>query len=75
MKLTTAVSLFHFLRIVDLNQRLEGLDQEIQAFAKKAVMDIEEMGNNVENLSQITANLEAAVMEVEVRDTTLKGKD
>ncbi|XP_047461369.1 dynein axonemal heavy chain 3 [Mugil cephalus] len=52
-------------RIVYFNQRLEGLDKEIRAFARKEMFDIEEMRNNVGNLSQITANLEAAVMEVE----------
>lgn len=46
------------------------MDKEIQAFNKKEVMNMEEMKNNVGNLSQITANLEAAVTELEVRDVS-----
>ena len=45
------------------------MDKEIQAFRKKEVMNLEEMKNNVRKLSQITSSLEAAVNELEVRDT------
>ncbi|XP_056255668.1 dynein axonemal heavy chain 3 [Seriola aureovittata] len=52
-------------RIFNFDQRLQDLDKEIQAFKRKEMMNIEEMKNNVGNLSQITANLEAAVTELE----------
>ncbi|KAM7384052.1 hypothetical protein PAMA_011415 [Pampus argenteus] len=52
-------------RLTDFDQRLQDLDKAIQAFKKKEIMSIEEMKNNVGNLSQITANLEAAVTELE----------
>lgn len=42
------------------------MDKEIQAFKKKDMMNIEMMRNNVGNLGQITANLEAALTELEV---------
>ena len=47
------------------------MDKEIQAFKKKEVMNIDEMKNNVGNLAQITANLEAALIELEVRDSAI----
>lgn len=47
------------------------MDKEIQSFKRKEMSNIEDMKNNVGNLSQITANLEAAVTELEVRDTAL----
>lgn len=42
------------------------MDKEIQAFKKKDMMNMEMMKNNVGNLGQITANLEAALTELEV---------
>lgn len=54
-------------RIFDFDQRLQEINKEIQAFKKKEVMNIEELRNNVGNLSQITANLEAGITELEVR--------
>lgn len=42
------------------------MDKEIQAFKKKDMMNMEMMKNNVRNLGQITANLEAALTELEV---------
>lgn len=47
------------------------MDKEIQAFKKKEVMNMDEMKNNVGNLTQITANLEGALTELEVRDIAL----
>ncbi|KAM7373014.1 hypothetical protein PAMP_007900 [Pampus punctatissimus] len=52
-------------RITDFDQTLQDLDKAIQAFKKKEMMSMEEMKNNVGNLAQITANLEAAVTELE----------
>ena len=46
------------------------MDKAIQAFKRKEVMNIEEMKNNVGNLNEITANLESAVTELEVRDVS-----
>ncbi|XP_069555861.1 dynein axonemal heavy chain 3 [Brachyistius frenatus] len=52
-------------RLAVLEQKLQDVDKEIQAFKKKEVMNIEEMKNNVEKLSKTNANLEAAVSELE----------
>lgn len=68
---TTVISPFDYLRILEFDQRLQDVDKEIQAFKKKEVMNMEEMKNNVGNLTQITANLEGALTELEVRDTAL----
>lgn len=56
-----------FLRVVEFEQRLLALDEDIQAFKKKEVMNMDEMRNNVGNLRQISDRLEAALMELEVR--------
>lgn len=56
-----------FFRVVDFEQRLLALDEDIQAFKKKEVMNMDEMRNNVGNLRQISDRLEAALMELEVR--------
>ena len=48
------------------------MDKEVEVFKKKEVMNREELENNVETLSQITANLESAVTELEVIDTALR---
>lgn len=53
--------------MVDFEQRLLALDEDIQAFKKKEVMNMDEMRNNVGNLKQITDRLDAALMELEVR--------
>uniref|UniRef100_A0A8C4DXT9 Dynein axonemal heavy chain 3 n=1 Tax=Dicentrarchus labrax TaxID=13489 RepID=A0A8C4DXT9_DICLA len=52
-------------RILEFDQRLQDVDKEIQAFKKKEVMNMEEMKNNVGNLTQITTNLETALIELE----------
>ncbi|KAI3358460.1 hypothetical protein L3Q82_014895 [Scortum barcoo] len=52
-------------RIFEFDQRLQDLDKKIQAFKKKEVMNMDEMKNNVAKLSQITANLEGALTELE----------
>ncbi|XP_075900184.1 dynein axonemal heavy chain 3 [Nelusetta ayraudi] len=52
-------------RVVDFEQRLLALDEDIQAFKKKEVMNMDEMRNNVGNLRQISDRLEAALMELE----------
>lgn len=57
-------------RVVDFEQRLLALDEDIQAFKKKEVMNMDEMRNNVGNLRQISDRLEAALMELEVRVLT-----
>lgn len=54
-------------RVVDFEQRLLALDEDIHAFKKKEVMNMDEMRNNVGNLKQITDRLDAALMELEVR--------
>lgn len=46
------------------------MQKEILAFKKKKLMNMEEMKNNVRNLSQITINLVDAVTELEVREAT-----
>lgn len=69
--MTPAKSLFDCLRILDFEQGLQDVDKEIQAFKKKEVMNMEEMKNNVGNLTQITVKLEAALTELEVRVTAL----
>lgn len=58
-------------RVVDFEQRLLALDEDIQAFKKKEVMNMDEMRNNVGNLKQITDRLDAALMELEVRVAAL----
>uniref|UniRef100_A0A4W6EEI5 Dynein axonemal heavy chain 7 n=1 Tax=Lates calcarifer TaxID=8187 RepID=A0A4W6EEI5_LATCA len=58
--------------IFNFDQRLQDVDKQIQAFKKKEVMNMDEMKNNVGNLSQITANLEAAVTELEVAQCKTK---
>ncbi|KAF3707583.1 Dynein heavy chain 3, axonemal Axonemal beta dynein heavy chain 3 [Channa argus] len=52
-------------RIVCFDQRLQEVDREIQTFKKKEVINMEEMKSNAGKLCQITANLEAAVTELE----------
>ncbi|XP_040928837.1 dynein axonemal heavy chain 3 isoform X2 [Betta splendens] len=52
-------------RTFDLNQNLQSINDKIQVFKKKEVMNIEEIRNNVGSLSQITSNLEAGVTEAE----------
>nr|XP_019946415.1 PREDICTED: dynein heavy chain 3, axonemal [Paralichthys olivaceus] len=52
-------------RISAFDQRLQEVDKEIQAFKNKEVIIMMEIENNVETLSQITANLESAVTELE----------
>lgn len=58
-------------RVVDFEQRLLALDEDIQGFKKKEVMNMDEMRNNVGNLKQITDRLDAALMELEVRVAAL----
>lgn len=53
--------------MAEFEQRLLVLDEDIQAFKKKEVMNMDEMRNNVGNLRQISDRLEAALMELEVR--------
>lgn len=53
--------------MADFEQRLLVLDEDIQAFKKKEVMNMDEMRNNVGNLRQISDRLDAALMELEVR--------
>ncbi|CAJ1083860.1 dynein axonemal heavy chain 3 [Xyrichtys novacula] len=52
-------------RINDFEERLQGVEMEIQTFRKEEIMNIEEMKNNVEKLAQITDNLESALIELE----------
>lgn len=46
------------------------MQKEILAFKKKKLMNMEEIKNNVRNLTQITTNLVDAVTELEVREAT-----
>ncbi|XP_008290011.1 dynein heavy chain 3, axonemal [Stegastes partitus] len=48
-------------RIFEFDQRLQDVDKEIQAFKHTMTVEL----NNVEKLSEITANLEAALIELE----------
>lgn len=68
------MSPFDHCRVIDFDQRLQDVDKEIQAFKKKEVMNLEAMKQNVGKLTQITANLEAALTELEVRDTAVLRK-
>nr|XP_040045455.1 dynein heavy chain 3, axonemal-like isoform X2 [Gasterosteus aculeatus aculeatus] len=52
-------------RVLEFHLRLKNLNKEIRAFEKKHVMNMEEIKNNVRNLTRITASLEAAVTEQE----------
>lgn len=70
-EMTPAISLFNSLRILAFKQKLQDVDKEIQAFRKKEMMHMEEIKNNVSNLTQITVNLGAALTELEVRVTAL----
>ncbi|XP_071775394.2 dynein axonemal heavy chain 3 [Centroberyx gerrardi] len=53
------------MRILEFDQMLGDVDREIEAFKKKELMSMEEMKNNVEKLSELSANLDAAVTELE----------
>ncbi|KAM4725109.1 LOW QUALITY PROTEIN: dynein axonemal heavy chain 3-like [Anableps anableps] len=53
------------IRVFDFDLRMEELKKGISAFRKKELSTIEEMKQNVGTLSQITANLEAAVNDLE----------
>lgn len=46
------------------------MQKEILAFKKKKLMNMEEIKNNVRNLTQITTNLVDAVTELEVSKAT-----
>lgn len=48
------------------------MDKKIKTFKKKEVMNMDELKKNVETLTQITANLETALIELEVKVTDLK---
>ncbi|XP_029995048.1 dynein heavy chain 3, axonemal-like [Sphaeramia orbicularis] len=54
-------------RVSHLDERLKDVENELQAFKKEeyTVIDAESMENNVENLWRISANLDAAVIELE----------
>lgn len=67
--MTHADSVFHSHRTLDFEKGLQDLDMEIQAFKRKELMNMEEMKNNVGKLTQISATLEAALTELEVRMT------
>lgn len=69
--MTHTDSLFHSHRALDFEQGLQDLDMEIQAFRRKELMNMVEMKNNVGKLTQISAKLEAALTELEVRVTEL----
>lgn len=69
--MTHSESVFHSHRTLDFEQGLQDLDMEIQAFRRKELMNMEEMKNNVGKLTQISAKLEAALTELEVRATAL----
>ncbi|XP_024913275.1 dynein heavy chain 3, axonemal-like [Cynoglossus semilaevis] len=52
-------------RIKDFEHRLQDMDKEIQSFKKKELMTMEEIKKNVQVLTEISTNLEAAVNELE----------
>ena len=54
-------------RIKQLEQVLEDVDQEIETFKEKEVMSGTAMKNNTEQLDKLTATLDAAFIELEVR--------
>lgn len=66
----TTIYLFNHFRILNFDLSLHDVEKEIHAFKKKGLI-MEEIENNVRNLSKITVNLEAASNELEVRETAL----
>ena len=54
-------------RTDQLEQTLQDVSKEVEAFKKKEVMHLEEMKKNAEKLNELTATLEAAVTQLEVR--------
>ncbi|XP_058476444.1 dynein axonemal heavy chain 3-like [Solea solea] len=64
-------------RIKDFDKKLQDTDKEIHTFKKKESMEFDDIKNNVEVLSEISANLEAAVTELEEinREQELLNKD
>ncbi|XP_058475903.1 dynein axonemal heavy chain 3-like [Solea solea] len=52
-------------RIEEFDLRLQDVEKEILAFKEKAGMSMEEIKENVQTLSEITSNLESAVVELE----------
>ncbi|XP_008419893.1 dynein heavy chain 3, axonemal isoform X1 [Poecilia reticulata] len=52
-------------RVFEFDARLQELNKGIVAFRKKEMTNMEEMQQNVATLAQITANLEAAVTDLE----------
>lgn len=55
------------LRLAELDEMLQNVNKEVEAFKKKELMTLDEMKNNVEKLDELTAILDAAVTELEVR--------
>lgn len=49
---------------------LGSLEQEIETFKKKEVFSLSEMKNNTEKLEKLTAILDAAFFELDVRETS-----
>ncbi|KAK0140700.1 Dynein heavy chain 3, axonemal [Merluccius polli] len=52
-------------RISELEQMLEGVEQEIETFKEKELMSVTEMKNNTEKLEKLTATLDTAFLEVD----------
>ncbi|KAJ3608419.1 hypothetical protein NHX12_025466, partial [Muraenolepis orangiensis] len=49
----------------ELEQQLEGVEREMEAFKEKELMSVTEMKNNTENLDKLTAVLDAAFRELD----------
>lgn len=63
------------LRCSEFESKLEGYSKELEGFRKREVMTTEEMKTNVEKLSELSKNLDQALLEFEVRGLGLGASD
>ncbi|XP_030626002.1 dynein heavy chain 3, axonemal [Chanos chanos] len=52
-------------RLIDFDQTLQNVAKEVETFKKREQMNVEEMKNNVEKLTELTTCLETAAIELE----------
>lgn len=60
------IGLSFAFRCSEFEVKLESYNKELDGFRKREVMSTEEMKNNVEKLSELSKNLDQALMEFEV---------
>lgn len=63
------------LRCSEFESKLEGYSKELEGFRKREVMTTEEMKTNVEKLSELSKNLDQALVEFEVWGLGLGASD